>query len=136
MEYTKPIPVPDNVSQTFWEGSKAHRLLLQRCGACGAYQFFPQSCCRRCLAENPEWIEASGKGKVYSFTVIHRPPSHTFEEDVPYVVAIIELDEGPRLMSNIIEVEPDEVQVNMRVEVIFDDINSMISLPRFRPIRS
>jgi uncharacterized OB-fold protein len=136
MAYTKPIPVPDNISRTFWENAKAHKLLLQRCRDCGTYQSFPQSCCRRCLADNPEWIESSGKGKVYSFTIIHRPPSHSFEEDVPYIVAIIELDEGPRLMSNIIEAKPDEVQVNMRVEVIFDDINSMISLPRFRPIRS
>ena len=136
MDYKKPIPVPDNISQAFWEGSKAHKLLLQRCSDCGAYQSFPQSCCRKCLSENSEWTEASGKGKIYSFTVVHRPPSHTFEEDVPYVVAIVELDEGPRIMSNIIKTDPGNIRVDMPVEVIFDDISPAISLPKFRPLKS
>lgn len=133
MEYTKPIPVPDNASQPFWEGARNHRLLLQRCSDCGAHQFFPQSYCRKCLSENITWFEASGKGKIYSFTIIHRPPSHIFEEDIPYVIAIIELDEGSRMMSNIIETEPEDIHVNMSVEVTFKDISSTISLPEFRP---
>ncbi len=133
MEYTKPIPIPDNASQTFWENARKHRLVLQRCTDCGAQQFFPQSYCRKCLSENIEWFEACGKGSVYSFTIIHRPPSHTFEEDVPYIVAIIQLDEGLRMMSNIVEVKPEDVHVNMPVEVTFDDISSTVSLPKFRP---
>jgi uncharacterized OB-fold protein len=133
MEYSKPIPVPDNASQPFWEGARNHKLLLQRCCGCGTIQSFPQSCCRKCLSGDIEWFEASGKGKIYSFTVIHRPPSQNFEEDIPYIVAIIELDEGPRVMSNIIGMTPEDAKVDMTVEVIFDDISSTISLPKFRP---
>ena len=129
----KPIPIPDNASQPFWEGARNHKLLLQRCRDCGLHLFFPQSYCRTCLSENIEWFEASGKGRIHSFTVVHRPPNHTFEEDVPYVVAIIKLDEGPRMMSNIVEVQPERVHVDMPVEVTFDDISSTVSLPKFRP---
>ena len=95
-----------------------------------------QSCCRRCLSEDIEWIKAGGKGKVYSFTIVHRPPSLVFEDDVPYVVAIIELDEGPRVMSNIVEMDPEKVRVDMRVEVAFDDITPAITVPRFRTSES
>ena len=134
-EYMKPVPTPDHVSGIFWEAAKQHRLTIQRCRDCGEYQFFPQSYCRKCLSENIDWIEASGKGEVYSYTIVHRPPSLTFEEDVPYTVALVELNEGVRLMSNIVEIEPEEVCVGMPVELVFDDISPMISLPKFRPVK-
>jgi uncharacterized OB-fold protein len=133
MEYLKPIPFPDTTSQTFWENARAHKLVLQQCSGCGACQFFPQPCCRKCLSEKLQWFEANGKGKIYSFTIIHRPPSHAFEADVPYIVAIVELEEGPRLMSNIIGIPSDDVRVDMPVEVSFDDISPTVSLPKFRP---
>jgi len=134
-EYAKPIPFPDNVTGTFWEATKNNKLLIQRCGDCGAHQFFPQSYCRNCLGENVDWIEASGKGKVYTFTIVNRPPTVRFQEDVPYVVALIELEEGVRMMSNVVGIDPDDVRVDMPVEVVFDEITSTISLPKFRPIK-
>jgi len=132
----KPVPVPDHVTGRFWEAAKQHRLLIQRCGDCGTNQFLPQSCCRTCLSENIDWIETGGKGHVYAYTVIYRPPTLTFEDDVPYTVALVELEEGVRLMSNIVEIEPEEVRVGMPVEVVFDDISPIISLPKFRPIEA
>jgi uncharacterized OB-fold protein len=133
-EYKKPMPMPDRVTGTFWEAAKDHKLLLQHCSDCNTTQFFPQSYCRVCLSENLEWFEAAGKGLIYSFTVVHRPPSVAFQEDIPYIVALIELDEGVMMMSTIIDIKPENVRVEMPVEVIFEDISPAISLPRFRPV--
>ena len=133
-EHMKPAPMPDHVTAEFWEAAKQGRLLIQRCGDCGRLQFFPQSQCRTCLSEHVEWVEASGKGRIYSYTVVHRPPSLTFEDDVPYTVALVELKEGVRMMSTIIEIEPEHVRVDMPVEAVFDDISPTISLPKFRPV--
>ena len=134
-QYNKPVPVPDHVTAQFWDAAKHHKLLIQSCPDCGAQQSFPQSYCRNCLSEKITWSEASGRGKVYSYTVIHRPPSMKFQADVPYTVAIVELDEGVRMMSNIIGIDPEDVRVGMAVEVVFDDITPTISLPKFRPIQ-
>jgi uncharacterized OB-fold protein len=135
-EYMKPVPIPDHVTGRFWEAAKRHCLLIQRCRDCGSYQFFPQSYCRKCLSENIDWVETSGKGEVYSYTIVYRPPSLMFEDDVPYTVALVDLSEGVRLMSNIIGIEPEEVCVGMAVEVVFDDISPLISLPKFRPVEA
>ena len=134
-EYTKPIPFPDGVTEKFWAAAREREtLLIQKCGACGALQFLPQALCRGCLGEDLEWIEASGRGKVYSYTVVHRAPTASFGEDVPYVVALIELEEGVRMMSNIVDIDPEAVRVDMPVEVVFDKITPAISLPKFRPV--
>lgn len=132
-EYRKPVPVPDHVTGKFWEGAKQHKLLIQRCPDCEARQFFPQQCCRRCLSDDLEWLEAKGTGKIYSYTMIYRSPNSVFEKEVPYIGALVELDDGVRIMSNIVEIEPKDVRVDMPVEVVFDDISATISLPKFRP---
>ncbi len=133
VEYAKPVPVADHVTREFWNGAGRHELLIQRCRECRAYQFIAQSCCRGCLSENIGWVAASGKGKVYSYTIIHRPPTQKFAADTPYTVALVELEEGVRMMSNIVEIEPQEVRVGMAVEVVFDDVGPAIALPKFRP---
>ena len=132
-EYQKPVPEPDRVTAPFWEAARAKKLLVQRCPGCGAHQFFPQAHCRECLSDRLEWVESTGKGTVYSFTVIHRPPSSTFERDVPYTVALVDLDEGCRMISNIVDVDPQAVRVGMSVEVVFEEITANVSLPKFRP---
>jgi len=123
------------VTGEFWAAAREHRLLIQHCRACGRHQFIPQSCCRACLSEQVEWVETSGSGKVYSYTIIHRPPTRRFQEDVPYTVALVELDEGVRMMSNIVGIAPERVRVGMAVEVVFEDISPEISLPKFRPAK-
>ena len=133
--YEKPVPVPDDVTGPFWEATKQGRLLIQRCPNCGVHQFYPQSSCRTCLSQNLEWVDAKGKGTIYSYTVIHRAPNRPFEPDVPYTVSLVDLDEGCRMLSNIVEVSPEAVRVGMPVEVVFEEITPEISLPKFRPRR-
>jgi uncharacterized OB-fold protein/ABC-type spermidine/putrescine transport system permease subunit II len=110
-----------------------HRLLLPRCNACGQFWFPPSQRCAHCLAADFTWIEATGRGRVYSFVVFHRVYHPAFEADVPYAVAIVELDEGPRLLANIIGIAADDVRCDMRVQAVFQDMDSVTipNLPSF-----
>ena len=134
MSDQRPIPIPDRDSEVYWQAARRHQLLLQRCGSCQKFRFYPRSHCPYCSSESFEWQPASGRGKVYSFTVIHRSPSPSFRDKVPYVLALIDLQEGVRMMTNVIECEPDAVEIGMPVEVTFEDLNDSISLPQFRPV--
>ncbi len=134
-EYMKPVPEVSDATRKYWDGCKARELLLPKCRACGELFFFPNKFCPKCLSESIEWIKASGKGKVHTFSIVQRPPSGAFEADVPYVVAIIDLDEGPRMMTNIVGTAPENVRVGMPVEVVFEDITEDVTLPKFRPVR-
>lgn len=134
--YEKPVPQPDSVTGTFWQAARQGRLVIQRCLNCGAHQFYPQASCRGCLSEDLEWVDAKGKGTIYTYTVVHRAPSRPFEPDVPYTVALVDLDEGCRMLSNIVEAGPEEVRVGMPVEIVFEEITPEISLPKFRPTRA
>jgi uncharacterized OB-fold protein len=133
--YEKPIPQPDAVTGPFWEAARQGRLLVQHCPGCGAHQFYPQASCRKCLSEELDWVDAKGEGTIYAYTVIHRAPSRPFAPDVPYTVALVDLDEGCRMISNIVDVPPEDVRVGMPVEVVFEEITPEISLPKFRPRR-
>lgn len=129
----RPLPVPDQDTQPYWEAARRHELLIQRCLACGEHYFYPRPHCPHCLSNRTEWVRASGRGTVYAFTVVHRPPSPAFADRVPYVVALIDLAEGPRLMSNVVGCAPDAVHCGMAVEVAFEDVTPDIALPVFRP---
>ena len=98
MTYSKPIPVPTDESKPFWEATKRGQLLLQRCSECGAYRFPPTLLCTECTATGYQWQPVSGKGRIYSYVVFHQAYHPAFAADLPYAVACIELDEGPRLM--------------------------------------
>ncbi|RJP72462.1 MAG: Zn-ribbon domain-containing OB-fold protein [Candidatus Abyssobacteria bacterium SURF_17] len=134
-EYQKPVPEVKDYTRPYWDGCKAHKLLLPKCRPCNKPFFFPGKFCPTCLSEDIEWTPASGKGTIHTFSVVDRPPSGAFAGDVPYVVAIIDLAEGPRMMSNVIGISPDEVRVGMPVEVVFEDINDDIAIPKFRPVQ-
>jgi hypothetical protein len=134
--YEKPVPQPDPVTAPFWQAASQGRLLLQRCPKCGAHQFYPQSSCRGCLWEGLEWVHAIGKGVIYTYTIVHRAPSRPFEPDVPYTVALVDLAEGCRMISNIVGASPEAVRVGMPVEVVFEEITPEISLPKFRPVQA
>lgn len=135
MAEAKPVPTPSPDSALFWEGTKRGELRIQQCQSCGALAHYPRLVCPHCGSQEKAWITASGKGTVYSYTVLHRAPSPAFAAEVPYVVAIIELDEGVRLMSNVVDCPPDEVRCGQRVKVRFDEVNEAVSLPRFVPDR-
>lgn len=132
-EELRPLPVSDPGTAPYWEGTRAHKLMLPKCEECGQVHFYPRSVCPHCGSARLAWIEASGRGSVYSFTVVHRPPSPAFKPLVPYVVAVIALDEGPHLMSNIGGCAPLEVRIGMRVQVAWEDIDPVATLPYFVP---
>ena len=133
-EYKKPLPKPTPWSKPFWDGCKRHELLIQKCRDCQNFVFYPKLFCQYCLSPNLEWVKVSGRGKVYSYTVVYSYAPTDFSGDVPYVVAVIELQEGVRLMSNIVGCSPEAVKCDMKVELVFDDITEEITLPKFKPI--
>lgn len=132
--YAKPLPVPDPDSAPFWDGCREGRLLLQRCSSCQAWRFPPERFCPHCQSDESAWLEASGRGTVYSWIVVHHPvPRDLYDSEVPYVVALIDLEEGPRIASNVVGCEPDAVEAGMAVTVGFDAVTEDVTLPRFRP---
>ena len=133
-DYLKPLPNVRPESLVFWEGAKRHELLIQKCLDCGSYRFYPRSICPYCLSYEAEWVKVNGRGKIYSFTVSHHYPSPEFKEDVPYNIAIVELDEGVRLMSNIVECHNENLKIGMPVEVVFEDVTPEITIPKFKPV--
>ncbi len=132
--YTKPLPVPDSESTPFWDGMREGKLMLQRCASSGAYLFPPVTFCPGSL-ERPEWVQASGKGTVFSWIVVRHPvPRDIYADEVPYIVAIVALDEGCRMTGNIIGCAPEDVRAGMPVEILFNRVTPEITLPAFRPV--
>ena len=129
----KPLPPINPASQPFWDACAKGRLLLQRCGDCGHLQLYPRLLCAACGSRNLEWAQASGRGTVQTFTIIRRAVSAAFEPDAPYVVALVELEEGPTLMSNIIGCDPASVAIGQPVRVTFEARGEGIAVPQFEP---
>lgn len=129
----QPVPRPTPITQPFWDATKEHRLMLQRC-ANGHVFYYARTHCPECLSNDLEWAEASGRGTLYSYTVARRPQSPEFAEDVPYIIAAITLEEGPRITSLLVEADPDNVAIDGAVEVAWDDVSDDVSMPYFRPV--
>jgi uncharacterized OB-fold protein len=127
-----PLPRPYQDTETYWAAARDHRFVIQHCKSCGKHQFYPRGVCSHCLSSDLEWHEASGKGTVYSFSVNHRAPHPGFADEIPFVLAIVELEEGPRMMTNIVECNPDSVKIGMAVEVTFEDVTEEVTLPKFK----
>lgn len=132
-QYDKPVPVPNAASQAFWEGCKRHELLIPRCLRCGAYHFFPRFFCVQCMSPDLEWVKTSGRGEIYSFSIVERAGMPAFAAEAPYVLSLVELEEGVRMMSNIVGCPPGKVRIGMKVEVVFEDVTDEITLPKFQP---
>jgi uncharacterized OB-fold protein len=130
-EYIKPLPKPSPTSRPFWEAARKHELKLQRCGKCRAYIYYPRDRCPHCFAAELSWEPVSGRGKLYSYTTVYRASSRSFS-DAPYVLAIVELDEGPHMTTNIVA-PPDKLKVGMPVAVFFDDVTPQHTLVKFKP---
>ncbi len=110
--------IPDRVTEPFWDGCNSGQLLIQRCRSCGRVQFYPRPHCRNCGALEPEWIEATGSGTLHTYSVVHRG-APGFEQDAPYIAAIVDLDEGVRMVGNLVEIDPNDVRVGMALRVVF-----------------
>ena len=131
---TPIVPVPTPITKPFWDATREHRLVLQRC-ADGHVSYYPRSNCPICLKGDLEWVEASGRGRLYSYTVARRAQSPEFAEDVPYIIAAITLEEGPRMTTLLVEADPENVIIDGPVEVTWDDVSNDLALPYFRPAR-
>lgn len=132
MSTEKPLPVIDHDSAPYWEAAQEGRLDIPLCGDCGKHHFYPRAICPHCHSDNLKFDTVSGRGEVHIFTIARRPAGPAFAEDVPYVVALIELEEGPRMMSRIQTDNPESVQIGARVEVTFVKATDEISFPYFR----
>lgn len=132
MAYEKPLPVIDPGTAMFWAEAKAHRLTIPRCLDCGRYHFYPRALCPHCHSDRLEWTSVSGRGTIYSYTVARKPAGPAFAADVPYVIVIVQLAEGPRMMSTLIADDVGQVRIGMAVEVVFEDVTDEVTLPRFR----
>jgi uncharacterized OB-fold protein len=116
----KPVPVPDGISRTYWEGANLGEFRYQRCRACGKAQFYARSACVHCHAVNLQWQVARGGGRIGSFSVIHRAPLPSFAGDAPYVLALVDLDEGLRFMCNVLRCDPAAVHIGMLVRLCYE----------------
>src|SRR5262245_33593163 len=132
----KPLPRPSEDSAPFWEAAAEGGLHMQRCGDAGRVRFAPAWLCARGLSEHSEWVVLSGRGSVYSWIVVHQSQHPAFNADVPYNVAIIELEEGPRLHTNIVGCSNERIHIGMPVEVVFDKVSDDTALVKFRPRNS
>ena len=130
--WQKPLPVPDPVSGGFWSAAAEGRLLIQRCPVCAHRQFYPRALCVACGAD-PEWEEASGRGTVHTFTVVRQQGAAAFRDEVPYVVAMVELEEGPRMMGNLTGCPVDEVTVGMSVRAYIVEAEPGLGVPQWEP---
>jgi uncharacterized OB-fold protein len=130
----RPLPAATPETAEFWEGARRNELRIQRCRSCAKAYFFPRPFCPHCASKDVEWFTASGKGRLYSYVINHRP-AYGFDDITPYVIAVVELDEGPRMMTNIVGVEPvaGNLPPDLPVEVVWERQNDEITLPLFRP---
>ena len=119
---TKPLPVPDDLSRPYWEAARDGTLLLQRCTSCGTHQFYPRPFCLACSGSDLEWVEATGKGSLHTFAVVHRTADPAFADDVPYVFAVVKLSEGPHLTVNVVDTPAESLRCDMPVQIVFTDI--------------
>jgi uncharacterized protein len=131
---TKPMPTipprPTDISKPFWAGCREHRLLMQKCEHCDKLSFYPVYICTTCGSERLNWTELSGRGRIHSITIVHRPSAPVFAGSTPYAVALVKVEEGPIMMTNIVGPDALKAKIDDPVKVQFEDIDD-VTLPRF-----
>lgn len=127
------VPKPDSLTQPYWDGVKLRELRIQQCRHCGHVWHPPLHLCPRCHATHPAWIAASGRGTLYSFTVVHHAAHIAVADRVPYLVALVTLAEGPRVVSNLLHCDRAKVRIGMPLQLTFQEISEGIWLPQFEP---
>jgi uncharacterized OB-fold protein len=132
MQTLPTLPAVTLLTRPFWDAAAEGRLLLPRCNACGRHFFRPEVACTHCFATDWQWAEASGRGTLYSYTVVHRAPAPGFA--VPLALAIVELEEGPAVFSNLVDVAEADIRIGMALQVRFEAVGAGIHLPRFAPV--
>lgn len=132
--YDKPTPIVDGRSRPWWDAVRRHELLIQSCKFCGQLTFPPAASCPRCRRTGLRWVPASGFGKIWSWTVFHKAYFEGFKSEIPYAVAIVELDEGPRLWTQVVGLANADYQIGLPVVAFFDAVTDDLTLVKFRPV--
>lgn len=127
----RPLPQPTDLTRPYWQAAARGELHMQHCQACNRWQFYPRPFCVHCESDDLQWRAVSGLGRIYTYTVNHRAPNPFMKQRLPYVVALVELDEGPRLMANIQGDGALETSIGRRVKVIFEAVSEELALPQF-----
>ncbi len=133
--FIKPLPTITVEQAPFWEAARAERLILQKCGACGRHQHYPRIVCRHCQSHDLSWQESTGAGAVFTFSTVYRSPG-PFVDDVPYITAVVELEEGARMYTRIVECDPQRVAIGMKVRPKFVPQNDVVTFVYFEPAQA
>jgi hypothetical protein len=133
--YGKPLPLMEGTTGEFYQYCKNHELRFQRCTQCGTWRHVPRDMCAQCGSWEWEWAKSSGRGKLHTWTVVTLPMHPAYTDEVPYAVTLIEMEEGPRIVSRIVDVAPQDLRMGMPVEVIFDAVTPEVTLPKFKRAR-
>lgn len=131
----KPIPEVTEELRPFFAAARERRLVVQRCRGCGKLRFPPRLICSHCLGRDAEWVPVSGRGTIYSFNVMHQVYHPGFAAEAPYAVVLVELEEGCRMISNVVDCSREELRIGLPVEVVFEPVSEGVTLPRFRPLQ-
>jgi hypothetical protein len=134
-KYLKPLPQIDEENRPWWEALKRHELYIQKCEQCGTLRHYPRAQCTKCLSSGTQWIRCSGKGTIWTYTVTNQNQAAGFRDSLPYVMAWVDLAEGVKMMTNIIDCPPEQVKIGMPVEVVYEDVTPEVTLAKFRPAR-
>jgi uncharacterized OB-fold protein len=136
-QFTKPSPraADPDLTQPFWEATKRNELVIPYCKQCGEHFWYPRAACPGCLSENWEWSRVSGNGRLHAYTVVRQPGNPAFNDDVPYVNALVQLDEGVKIFSNLVDVDVDGggFEIDMRLQAVFEPIDDDWTLVKFKP---
>ena len=135
-EYLKPLPEIQAHSQAFWDGTRQRKLLVQHCNNCQSNIFYPRRDCPECWSQDLGWIESSGRARIFSFSITYEGVEKIFAEDLPIILAWVDLPEGIRMQTNLIDCDPDEIEIGMEVEVAFRDVTDEITLPYFTTVKA
>jgi uncharacterized OB-fold protein len=134
-KYSKPLPHIDEESRPWWEALQRHELYIQKCIKCGDVRYYPRALCTNCMSSQVQWLKCSGRGKVYTFTATYQNQAPGFRESLPYIMAYVELDEGVKMLTNLVDCQPEQVKIGMPVEVVYEDVTPEVTLAKFRPAR-
>jgi uncharacterized protein len=127
------LPVPDDYTRAWWDAAAEGRLLVVRCGSCGKAHYYPRPFCPRCGAQDVAWEQASGNAVLYTWSVVHSNDLPPFRDKLPYVAAVVDLAEGPRMMTNVVGCNPEALRVGMELRVQFEELAEGLHIPVFRP---
>ncbi|HUA33531.1 MAG TPA: Zn-ribbon domain-containing OB-fold protein [Candidatus Binataceae bacterium] len=132
-QYHKPLPAITSINRPFWDALRRHELSMQKCDGCGLIWYPPSPLCPCCWSRSIAWVKLSGRGRVSSWVVFHQSYFKSFDAEIPYNVVEVELDEGPRILANVVGISNDKIRTGIPVEIVFDDVTDEVTLARFKP---